>query len=110
MCISDIQPGLMFKSFLHFRYKIQVAQLQLQLDKVEAESRLLLVVLRDGVDSKKLKLGWIREMIVLVSQEPILFATSIKENIAYGKENVTDQEIRTAIELANSAKFIDQMS
>lgn len=67
-------------------------------------------VLTDGVDSKKLKLGWIREKIVLVSQEPILFATSIKENIAYGKENATDQEIRTAIELANVAKFVDQMS
>ncbi|KAB5520944.1 hypothetical protein DKX38_025263 [Salix brachista] len=66
-------------------------------------------VLIDGVDLKKLKLSWIREKIGLVSQEPILFATSIKENIAYGKENATDQEIRTAIQLANAAKFIDKM-
>ncbi|XP_002519759.2 ABC transporter B family member 9 isoform X1 [Ricinus communis] len=66
-------------------------------------------VLIDGVDLKKLKLNWIRGKIGLVSQEPILFAASIKENIAYGKENATDQEIRTAIELANAAKFIGKM-
>ncbi|OAY25055.1 ABC transporter B family member 9 isoform X2 [Manihot esculenta] len=66
-------------------------------------------VLIDGVDLKRLRLSWIREQIGLVSQEPILFATSIKENIAYGKENATDQEIKTAIELANASKFINQM-
>ncbi|KAH7545097.1 hypothetical protein FEM48_Zijuj01G0057100 [Ziziphus jujuba var. spinosa] len=66
-------------------------------------------VLIDGVDLRKFQLKWIREKIGLVSQEPILFATSIKENIAYGKENATDEEIRTAIELANAAKFIDKL-
>ncbi|KAI9197883.1 hypothetical protein LWI28_006057 [Acer negundo] len=66
-------------------------------------------VLIDGVDIKKLQLRWIREKIGLVSQEPVLFATSIKENIAYGKDNATNQEIRTAIELANAAKFIDKL-
>ncbi|XVE88300.1 hypothetical protein DITRI_Ditri19aG0058900 [Diplodiscus trichospermus] len=66
-------------------------------------------VLIDGVDLKKLQLRWIREKIGLVSQEPILFATTIRENIAYGKENPTDAEIRTAIELANAAKFIDKL-
>ncbi|KAJ0082000.1 hypothetical protein Patl1_10096 [Pistacia atlantica] len=64
-------------------------------------------VLIDRVDLRELSLGWIREKIGLVSQEPILFATSIKENIAYGKENATNQEIRTALELANAAEFID---
>ncbi|XP_060672571.1 ABC transporter B family member 9 [Ziziphus jujuba] len=66
-------------------------------------------VLIDGVDMRKFQLKWIREKIGLVSQEPILFATTIKENIAYGKENATDKEIRTAIELANAAKFIDKL-
>lgn len=66
-------------------------------------------VLIDGIDIKKLQLKWIREKIGLVSQEPILFATSLRENIAYGKENATDQEIRIAIELANAAKFIDKL-
>ena len=66
-------------------------------------------VLIDGVDLRKLQLKWIREKIGLVSQEPVLFATTIKENIAYGKENATDKEIRTATELANAAKFIDKL-
>ncbi|KAJ7947232.1 ABC transporter B family protein [Quillaja saponaria] len=66
-------------------------------------------VLIDGVDLRKLQLRWMREKIGLVSQEPILFATSIKENIAYGKENATDEEIRIATKLANAAKFIDKL-
>ncbi|KAJ4849957.1 ATP-binding cassette sub- B member 9 [Turnera subulata] len=66
-------------------------------------------VLVCGVDIKKLKLSWIREQIGLVSQEPILFATSIKENIAYGKQDATDEELRAAITQANAATFIDNM-
>ncbi|OVA18948.1 ABC transporter [Macleaya cordata] len=66
-------------------------------------------VLIDGVNLKKLQLKWIREKIGLVSQEPILFTTTIKGNITYGKDNATDAEIRTAIELANAAKFIDKL-
>lgn len=66
-------------------------------------------VLIDNVDLKKLQLKWIRSKIGLVSQEPVLFATTIKENIAYGKEDATNEEIRTAIELANAAKFIDKL-
>ncbi|RLN24346.1 ABC transporter B family member 21-like [Panicum miliaceum] len=66
-------------------------------------------VLIDGVNLKDFQLRWIRSKIGLVSQEPVLFAASIKENIAYGKDNATDQEIRAAAELANAAKFIDKM-
>ncbi|KAL5146367.1 ABC transporter B family member 4 [Glycine soja] len=40
--------------------------------------------------------------------EPILFSCSIKENIAYGKDGATNEEIRAATELANAAKFIDR--
>ncbi|KAJ9690880.1 hypothetical protein PVL29_013169 [Vitis rotundifolia] len=66
-------------------------------------------VLIDGVNLKKFRLGWIREKVGLVSQEPILFGASIKENISYGKKEATDEEIREAIELANAAKFIDKL-
>ncbi|XP_062096709.1 ABC transporter B family member 9 [Humulus lupulus] len=66
-------------------------------------------VLIDGVDLKNLQLKWIREKIGLVSQEPVLFAATLRENIAYGKENATDEEIKTAIELANAAKFINKL-
>ncbi|KAG5019779.1 hypothetical protein JHK87_015634 [Glycine soja] len=53
-------------------------------------------------------IGSIRQLIGLVSQEPILFSCSIKENIAYGKDGATNEEIRAATELANAAKFIDR--
>lgn len=66
-------------------------------------------VLIDGINIKSLSLRWIRGKIGLVSQEPILFATTIRENILYGKEDATDEEIRRSIELANAAKFIDKL-
>ncbi|KAG4929476.1 hypothetical protein AAZX31_17G040000 [Glycine max] len=43
------------------------------------------------------------------SQEPVLFTCSIKENIAYGKDGATVEEIRAAAEIANAAKFIDKL-
>ncbi|XP_061961245.1 ABC transporter B family member 21-like [Populus nigra] len=66
-------------------------------------------VLIDGTNLKEFQLKWIREKIGLVSQEPVLFASSIKDNIAYGKDGATTEEIRAAAELANAAKFIDKL-
>ncbi|XP_064966544.1 ABC transporter B family member 9-like [Musa acuminata AAA Group] len=66
-------------------------------------------VLIDGIDLKELRLKWVRERIGLVSQEPVLFTTTIRENIAYGKEGATAEEIQRAAKLANAARFIDKM-
>uniref|UniRef100_M8BM51 ABC transporter B family member 4 n=1 Tax=Aegilops tauschii TaxID=37682 RepID=M8BM51_AEGTA len=66
-------------------------------------------VLIDGVNIKNLNLDWIRGQIGLVSQEPSLFMTSIKDNIIYGKEDATLEEIKRAAELANAASFIDKL-
>ncbi|KAK2403366.1 ABC transporter B family member [Trifolium repens] len=66
-------------------------------------------VLIDGINMKEFQLRWIRGKIGLVSQEPVLFASSIKDNIAYGKDGATIEEIRSASELANAAKFIDKL-
>jgi ATP-binding cassette, subfamily B (MDR/TAP), member 1 len=66
-------------------------------------------VLIDGVNLKSFQVKWIREQIGLVGQEPVLFTASIKENIAYGKEGATDEEIVTAITLANAKNFIDKL-
>ncbi|XP_062097770.1 ABC transporter B family member 11-like [Humulus lupulus] len=66
-------------------------------------------VLIDGINLKELQLKWIRGKIGLVSQEPVLFACSIKENISYGKEGATLEEIRVATQLANAASFIDKL-
>ncbi|CAN6867149.1 unnamed protein product [Brassica oleracea] len=66
-------------------------------------------VLIDGIALKKLQLRWIRSKIGLVSQEPILFATTIRENIVYGKEDASNEEIRTAVKLANATRFVDKL-
>lgn len=66
-------------------------------------------VLIDGINLKEFQLKWIRGKIGLVSQEPVLFTCSIKENIMYGKETATDEEIQTALEQANASKFIDNL-
>ncbi|KAK1406637.1 hypothetical protein QVD17_42119 [Tagetes erecta] len=66
-------------------------------------------VLIDNINLKEFQLKWIREKIGLVSQEPVLFASSIKDNIMYGKDNASIDEIRVATKLANAAKFIDKL-
>ncbi|KAK8588140.1 hypothetical protein V6N13_087088 [Hibiscus sabdariffa] len=66
-------------------------------------------VLIDGINLKEFQLRWIRGKIGLVSQEPVLFTSSIRDNIAYGKEDATTEDIRAAAELANAANFIDKL-
>jgi ATP-binding cassette subfamily B (MDR/TAP) protein 1 len=66
-------------------------------------------VLIDNINLKEFQLKWIRGKIGLVSQEPALFGASIKDNIAYGKDGATIEQIRAAAELANAAKFIDKL-
>ncbi|KAL5852913.1 hypothetical protein ACOSQ3_008031 [Xanthoceras sorbifolium] len=66
-------------------------------------------VLIDGVNLKKFQLKWIRDKIGLVSQEPVLFTCSIKDNIAYGKDGATIEEIKAATVLANADNFIKNL-
>ena len=60
----------------------------------------------DELDIKNYNLRILRSNIALVSQEPTLFAATIRENIAYGKENATESEIKKAAALANAHEFI----
>lgn len=66
-------------------------------------------VLIDGINIKDFQLRWIRGKIGLVSQEPVLFSCSIRDNIAYGRDDATTEEIIAASELANASKFINSM-
>lgn len=63
-------------------------------------------MLLDGKNVKELNIKWLRKNIGLVSQEPILFATTIAENIRYGREGVTMDEIVQATKNANAYDFI----
>ncbi|CAN1272479.1 ABC transporter B family member 15 [Linum perenne] len=66
-------------------------------------------ILVDGVRIDKLQLKWVRSQMGLVSQEPALFATSIKENILFGKEDASMDEIMDAAKAANAHNFICQL-
>ncbi|EPZ30847.1 ABC transporter domain-containing protein [Rozella allomycis CSF55] len=66
-------------------------------------------ILVDGTDLKDLDLSWLHETIGIVSQEPSLFKTSIKQNIAFGKENATVEEINSACVAANALEFIEKL-
>lgn len=63
-------------------------------------------VLLDNVDIKTLQLRWLRDQIGLVNQEPALFATTILENIRYGKPDATMDEVEAATSAANAHSFI----
>lgn len=66
-------------------------------------------ILFDGIDIETIQLRWLREQIGLVSQEPVLFATSIKENILFGKECASLEEVISATKAANAHEFISQL-
>lgn len=61
----------------------------------------------DEMNSKDFELSELRKQIAFVPQDVILFGGSIKENIAYGKPNASEQEIKRAAEQANAAGFIE---
>eukprot|EP01120_Amphizonella_sp_Union-15-10_P000556 TRINITY_DN10581_c0_g1_i1.p1 TRINITY_DN10581_c0_g1~~TRINITY_DN10581_c0_g1_i1.p1 ORF type:complete len:620 (+),score=126.41 TRINITY_DN10581_c0_g1_i1:67-1860(+) len=67
-------------------------------------------VIIDGVDVKEMDLTWLRSQIGLVSQEPILFSGTIRENIMHGKFDATQEEIEEAAKLANAHIFISGLS
>ncbi|XP_073437552.1 ATP-dependent translocase ABCB1-like isoform X1 [Dendrobates tinctorius] len=63
----------------------------------------------DGHDIRSLNVKWLRENIGVVGQEPVLFGTTISENIRYGREGVTDEEIKQAARTANAYDFISRL-
>uniref|UniRef100_A0A9J7YHQ6 ABC-type xenobiotic transporter n=1 Tax=Cyprinus carpio carpio TaxID=630221 RepID=A0A9J7YHQ6_CYPCA len=63
----------------------------------------------DGHDIRSLNVCWLRENMGIVSQEPVLFGTTITENIRYGREDATDEDIERAIKEANAYDFISKL-
>ena len=72
----------------------------------EASSGQILV---DGTDIKTVTLESLRRSIGVVAQDVYLFSGSVRENIAYGKDNATDAEIEEAARLAGAHEFISQL-
>ncbi|KAF4796852.1 Bile salt export pump [Turdus rufiventris] len=60
----------------------------------------------DGHDIRSLNIQWLRSQIGIVEQEPVLFATTIAENIRYGRDDATMEDIIKAAKQANAYNFI----
>ncbi|KAK9268557.1 hypothetical protein L1049_000311 [Liquidambar formosana] len=77
-----------------------ISLLQRFYDPIEGE------ILLDGYKIKRLQLKWLRSQMGLVNQEPVLFAMSIKENILFGKDGASMENVVTAAKAANAHDFI----
>lgn len=63
----------------------------------------------DGKNIKSINARWIHQSIGLVQQDPILFAMTVKENIAYGVPEASDFQIQHVAQVTNSEKFINKL-
>ncbi len=63
----------------------------------------------DGVDVRRAGLDALRQRIALVPQEPVIFGTSIADNIRYGRPEADDEEVHAAADSAFATEFIDRL-
>ena len=66
-------------------------------------------ILVNGSDIREFTLKSYRDLLAIVQQDVFLFDGSVKDNIAYGKHDVTDAEIEDAARRANAHEFIDRL-
>ncbi|XP_068643273.1 putative ABC transporter B family member 8 [Aristolochia californica] len=63
----------------------------------------------DGVDIRELDIGWYRGHTALVSQEPVIYSGSIRDNIVFGKPEALEDEVVEAAKAANAHDFISSL-
>ncbi len=66
-------------------------------------------MLIDGVPVSKLNVSWLRNNIGVVSQEPVLFAATIEENLRLGQPEMTEEDMRRVCKMANAHDFITKL-
>lgn len=62
----------------------------------------------DGLDIRKIRLADVRNLIGMVSQEAILFNDSIRNNLKFGQDHYTDEELRNALKAAHADEFVSE--
>jgi subfamily B ATP-binding cassette protein MsbA len=67
------------------------------------------LVLLDGHPLTRLKLAWLRRQVGLVTQEAVLFAGTVRENIAFGNPRASLEQIERAARLAGAHEFIERL-
>lgn len=101
----DIRPGETV-AFVGSSGSGKSTMLNLVLGFVRPTSGRLLL---DGDDMQDLDLRTVRRAVSVVPQESVLFEGSIRENIAYGLDDVSDERLRAALRDANAAEFVDAL-
>ena len=66
-------------------------------------------VLVDGVDVRDVRLTSLRRAIGVISQDPFLFSATVRENIAFGRGDLSDEQVRRAAEAAQAHEFIERL-
>jgi ATP-binding cassette subfamily B protein len=66
-------------------------------------------LLIDGIDVREMSQEHFRSKIGFVPQKAVLFSGTVAENIRYGKEDATDEEVRHAADVAQATEFISEM-
>jgi ABC-type multidrug transport system fused ATPase/permease subunit len=66
-------------------------------------------VFLDGVDVRDVPLASLRRAIGVVAQDPFLFSATVRENIAFGRPDATDEEIMRAARLAQADEFVEAL-
>src|SRR5213078_3591398 len=65
--------------------------------------------LLNGVDARDFRLKSFRGLLALVQQEVFLFDGTVRDNIAYGRHNATDEQVINAAKRANAHEFIEKL-
>src|SRR4051795_12520891 len=66
-------------------------------------------VLVDGVDVRDLELASLRQQIGVIAQDPFLFSATVRENIAFGRGDLSDEEVEAAARAAQAHEFIERL-
>jgi ATP-binding cassette, subfamily B, bacterial len=67
-------------------------------------------VVVDGVDARDADPGELRRRIAVVTQDPVIFAASVLENVRYGRPKASDEEVREALAAAFALDFVDRLA
>jgi ATP-binding cassette subfamily B protein len=66
-------------------------------------------VLVDGVDVRDVTLASLRSEIGAITQDPFLFSTTVRENIAFGRPDLTDEDVERVARLAQAHEFVERL-
>jgi ATP-binding cassette subfamily B protein len=66
-------------------------------------------VMVDGVDAREADPQELRRRVAVVAQDPVIFAASVADNVRYGRPEAGEEEVRSALEMANALEFVERL-